>query len=68
MYFAESIIPDAEFISYKCNSWWNLLNKDCGNTTTQMGDRVLTNIVGTFYLNTNSKQPFATYDTTLNSI
>lgn len=68
MYFAESIHPETEFLSTKCSSVLEFVSNTCSKETAIMGDRVSTSANGTYYLKTNSKEPFAMNNVTINDV
>ncbi|XP_012252604.2 pancreatic lipase-related protein 2-like [Athalia rosae] len=59
-FWAESIIRPNGFLSLRCNGWKEFVAGYCGTEDDPvfMGDAISQEVRGTFYLRTNSKQPF----------
>jgi len=58
-YFIESINSEVGFTATLCDSWSHYTHGKCRGNTNQMGMPVDDSNLGTFYLSTNSKSPFA---------
>lgn len=59
-YFRESINRENKFYAVSCSSWLKYITKSCkGDEHVIMGDPVLRNVSGSFYLETEQKEPYA---------
>jgi len=58
-YFIESVNSQIGFTATQCDSWKHYTHGDCHGTTNLMGEHIDNSKLGTFYLSTNSKSPFA---------
>ncbi|XP_037958801.1 pancreatic triacylglycerol lipase [Teleopsis dalmanni] len=60
-YYAESIINSSEFWGFACPSWLHYIFGMCGNNTNDavMGYHVNHSALGSFFLSTSHKSPFA---------
>lgn len=58
-YFTESIDSDVPFRAYPCDSYDNFKRGRCVSNPTRMGEPTPNNIIGTYYLITRERTPYA---------